>query len=182
MEQDINSPHRYLDGFFNLDENDIVADIGAAEGNFSLSIVEKVKKLYIFEYNPEWVKALHLTFGRWKEKVEIINKRVDDFDDGRHIRFDTFLKDHEMVTFLKIDVDGAEQRVLKSCHTILNEKGPIKIALCTYHRNNDEKDFTGLLGNYGFKVRPTKGYMIQYFDKQIKPPYLRKGLLMAYRD
>ena len=182
MEQDIGSPHRYQNGTFNLNENDVVADIGAAEGNFSLSVIEKVKKLYIFEYNREWVKALNATFAPWKDKVEIINKRVADFDDDKHIRFDTFLKDHDKVTFMKIDVDGAEQSVLNSCQPILKGNGPMKIALCTYHRNNDEKDFTTLLINNGFRVKPSKGYMIQYFDKQIKSPYLRRGLLMAIRD
>lgn len=39
--------HRYLDPYFNVGENDTVADIGAAEGFFSLSIIDMVKK-YIF--------------------------------------------------------------------------------------------------------------------------------------
>jgi len=52
---------------------------------------------------------------------------------------------------MKIDVDGAEQSVLNSCQPILKGNGPMKIALCTYHRNNDEKDFTTLLINNGFR-------------------------------
>lgn len=182
MEQDPGSPHRYLNGTFNINEDAVVADIGAAEGNFSLSIVEKVKKLYIFEYNRKWAESLNATFAPWKDKVEIINKRVADFDDAKNIRFDTFLKNHEKITFLKIDVDGAEQNVLNSCQTIFNDKEPIKIALCTYHRNNDETDFTRLLTNNGFRVKHSKGYMILYNDKQMKPPYLRRGLIMAIRD
>jgi hypothetical protein len=182
LEQDISSPHRYLNGVIYLNKNDVVADVGAAEGNFSLSVIEKIKKLYIFEYDREWVKALKLTFAPWKDKVEIVNKRVSDSDDAKNIRLDTFLKDRENVTFLKIDVDGAEQKVLNSCKTIINGSNPVKIALCTYHRNNDEKDFTRLLSDNGFRVKPSKGYMINYFDKQIKPPYLRRGLIMAFRD
>jgi len=181
MEQDIGSPHRYQSGTFNINKYDVVADIGAAEGNFSLSVIEKVKKLYIFEYNRDWVEALNATFAPWKDKVEIINKRVADFDDDKHIRFDTFLKDHDKVTFMKIDVDGAEQTVLNSCHTILNDKEPMKIALCTYHHNNDEQVFTSLLKRHGFTVTPSAGYMIQYYDKQIAAPYLRRGIIRAER-
>jgi len=40
-------PSQISEWHFNLNENDVVADIGAAEGNFSLSVIEKVKKLYI---------------------------------------------------------------------------------------------------------------------------------------
>jgi hypothetical protein len=182
MEQDTDSPHRYLNGSTNLDGNDVVADIGAAEGNFSLSIVEKVKKLYIFEGNRSWVEALNTTFARWKDKVEIVDKFVADFDDDRHVRLDDFLRDRDKITFLKIDVDGTEQKVLNSCLSVLKENRPMQIALCTYHRNGDEKDFTNLLRNVGFRVIPSKGYMINYFDKQIKPPYLRRGLILASRN
>ena len=48
-EQDLNSPHRYLTDSFTVGNDDVVADIGAAEGNFSLSVIEKIKKVYIFE-------------------------------------------------------------------------------------------------------------------------------------
>jgi hypothetical protein len=180
-EQDINSPHRYLNGFVSLSENDVVADIGAAEGNFSLSVIEKIRKLYIFENNPEWVKALKLTFEPWKDKVEIICKRVADYEDDKNIKFDTFMSGREKATFFKIDVEGAEEKVLNSCRKVLEGKDPVKIALCTYHRNDDEKDFTKLLTRYGFTVKLSKGYMVLYDDKKIKPPYLRRGLIMANR-
>jgi hypothetical protein len=38
---------------FDVDVDDIVGDIGAAEGSFGLSIVEKAKKLYLFEMDEE---------------------------------------------------------------------------------------------------------------------------------
>jgi predicted RNA methylase len=180
-EQDMKSPHRYLTGNFNVN-NDIIADIGAAEGNFSLSVIEKVKKLFIFEYDHEWSQALRATFAPWSEKVEIINKRVADFDDEKHISFDTFYKTRPEINFLKIDVDGAEANVLRSCHGILSPGKPVRIVLCTYHRDNDEEDFTSLLQNYGFKVSCSKGYMIHYFDKQMIAPYLRRGLIRAIRS
>ena len=47
LEQDPMSPHRYLSSTFNLDENDVLADFGAAEGNFTLSVIENIKKAYL---------------------------------------------------------------------------------------------------------------------------------------
>jgi hypothetical protein len=180
-EQDLKSPHRYISDYFYPDKNDVIVDIGAAEGNFSLSIIEKVKKVYLFEYDREWAEALEATFAPWKEKVEIIPKYVADFDDDGHIRLDTFLKTGKDITFLKIDVDGFEQKVLNGCRTLFESNTPLKVALCTYHKSNDEADFTNLLKGYGFKVATSEGFMINYYDKKLKAPWLRRGLIRAIR-
>jgi len=180
-EQDINSPHRYLTDSFTIGNEDVLADIGAAEGNFSLSVIEKVKKVYLFEYDHEWTEALKATFAPWAEKVEIINKYVADSDDESHVRFDTFYKEKKNITFLKIDVDGAESIVLDSCNEVFKSPESFKVALCTYHKNNDERDFTLLLKKHGFTVTPSKRYMIHYYDKKMKAPFLRRGLIRAVR-
>lgn len=180
-EQDLNSPHRYLTDSFSIAKDDVLADIGAAEGNFSLAVVDKVRKVYIFEYDQEWIEALRATFAPWSEKVEIINKFVSDHNDANHIRFDTFFENKKDVTFLKVDVDGAESVVLNSCNSVFNTRRPLKIVLCTYHKNNDEKDFTVLLKDFGFSITPSRGYMINYYDKKMTAPYLRRGLIRAVR-
>ena len=180
-EQDINSPHRYLSDSFTIVKDDVIADIGAAEGNFSLSVIDKIRKVYLFEYDREWVEALKATFAPWSHKVEIINKYVSDSDNESHVRFDTFFRKKRDITFLKIDVDGAEEIVLKSCYEVFKSPAPVKIALCTYHKNKDEKEFTLLLENYGFNITPSKGYMIHYYDKKMEAPYLRRGLIRAVR-
>ena len=88
-EQDPDSPHRYLSDSFYPEINDEIADIGAAEGNFSLSVIEKVRKIYLIENDPEWTEALNATFAPWKEKVDIIRKIL-------------IINWHEMSTRLKI--------------------------------------------------------------------------------
>jgi hypothetical protein len=180
-EQDFNSPHRYLTDSFTVGKDDVIADIGAAEGNFSLAVIDKVKKVYLFEYDQEWIETLRVTFAPWSEKIEIINKYVSDHNDATHIRFDTFIENKKDISFLKIDVDGAESVVLNSCDEIFKSQKPFKMALCTYHKNNDEMDFTLLLKNYGFSLTPSQGYMINYYDKKMKAPYLRRGLIRAVR-
>lgn len=178
-EQDINSPHRYITESFTIGNEDVLADIGAAEGNFSLSVIERIKKVYLFEYDKEWIEALQATFAPWPDKVEIINKFVSDKNDESNIRLDTFFDNTKDINFLKIDVDGAESIVLDSCDKVFKTRQSFKIALCTYHKNDDEKEFTSLLKNYGFHITPSKGYMIHYYDKKMKAPYLRRGLIRA---
>jgi hypothetical protein len=180
-EQDAQSPHRYLADGFDMDKDEVLADIGAAEGNFSLSVIEKVKKVYLFEYDREWTEALQATFAPWKDKVVITGKFVSDVNDNSHVRLDTFYEQYKDLTFIKIDVDGAEDIVLESCKGIFASGLPFKIALCTYHKNNDEEKFTSLLREKGFNVTPSRGYMIHYYDKKMKEPYLRRGLVRAVR-
>ena len=180
-EQDPKSPHRYLDGSFAPGENDIIADIGAAEGNFSLSVVDRVGKIYLFEYDRRWIEALKATFAPWKDKVEIVDKYAGDVNDSSHVSIDSFFAEREFPAFIKIDVDGSEDSVLKGCNKVFQSGKPMKVALCTYHKNDDEKIFTAFMENVGFTVTPSKGYMIHFYDKKIRPPYLRRGLLRASR-
>jgi len=75
-EQDPLSPHRYLVDDFNVEKDEIVADIGAAEGIFGLMIIDKVGKIYLFEPDNKWHQALHATFKPWENKIEIVPKIV----------------------------------------------------------------------------------------------------------
>lgn len=59
--------------------NSIVADIGTAEGIFALNIIHSVKKVYLFECDPEWIIPLEKTFAPWINKIEIVNLIRDMF-------------------------------------------------------------------------------------------------------
>jgi hypothetical protein len=180
-EQDAQSPHRYLSDNFNIENGEILADIGVAEGNFALGAVEKAKALYLFETDKEWIEALNATFEPWKEKVNIINKYVGDKNNSKQTTLDDFFKEGEAITFLKIDVDGAEAKLLKGCERILSHQSPLKVALCTYHKQEDEKEFNSLLTQKGFNISHSDGYMLFYTDKKIKAPYFRRGLIRAVK-
>lgn len=92
MEQDVASPHRYLTADFQVDNGDVVVDAGAADGNFSLSVVEKAGAIYIFETESEWIEALEATFAPWKEKVHIVNKFISNVNDARNATLDDFCR------------------------------------------------------------------------------------------
>jgi hypothetical protein len=179
IEQDANSPHRYLSNEFSVEDQDVIADIGVAEGNFALSVVEKAKRLYLFEADEEWIEALNATFAPWRDKVHIINKFVSDKNDRKNITLDKFFEGHNKIDFLKIDIEGAETGLLKGSKRILSSQGRSKVALCTYHKQNDETVFAEILEGNGFEVSYTRGYMILVWDKNIRAPYLRRGLIRA---
>lgn len=177
IDQDSDSPHLYLTDNFSLNANDIIADIGCAEGNFTLSNIENVKKAYLFESDIEWIAALRATFQPWNDKVEIINKHVTNVDSDKTLNINSFYNTAKDITFFKVDIEGEEQNFLRACEPIFNSNLSFKMAICTYHKQNDEKDFTKQLIDFGFNVEASKGYMIFIYDKLIKKPYFRKGLL-----
>lgn len=122
-EQDGDSPHRYFNGHERYpDRQDIVADIGAAEGNFGLEVVGLCKKVYLFEYDDEWMMPLKKTFSKWGDKVEIIKKYVGETDDDARVRLDSFFADRE-VSFIKADIEGAEEEMLYGGGGNIREEG-----------------------------------------------------------
>ena len=181
-EQDPQSPHRYLTDRFKIEDGEVLVDIGVAEGNFALGAVEKASRLILFETDKEWIEALNATFEPWKEKVLIINKFVSDITNATNTTLDDFLAPGEKISFLKIDVDGAESRLLNGCKRVLKEQKPLKLAICTYHKQDDEKDFKALLSRNGFETSHSNGFMLFYYDKKMKAPFLRRGLIRAVKQ
>ena len=182
LDQDSNSPHLYLTPNFNLAADDVIADIGAAEGNFSLSNVDIVKKIHLFEYDPEWIEALTATFKPWKNKVEIHNKFVSNADLEKTISIDRFTEMNAKISFFKVDIEGEEAKFLDGAKNYLESQPRLKMVICTYHKEGDEAKFTQTLQNHHFNVRPSDRYMIFYHDQKIKAPYLRRGILRAEKN
>jgi hypothetical protein len=180
-EQDIRSPHRYLTEQFTFDNGEILVDVGTAEGNFALSIVEKASRLILFEADKEWIEPLRATFEPWKNKVLIVKKFVSDISNSNNIKLDDYISGVNSGIFLKIDVEGAESRVLKGSKRILSELNPLKVAICTYHKQEDEKEFSSILTHNGFEISHSNGYMLFFYDKKMKAPYFRRGLIRAVR-
>jgi hypothetical protein len=177
VEQHANSPHLYLKKGFDVAEGDFVLDIGAAEGNFSLDIVERAGKVIIIEAEEHWIEALNATFEPWKEKVEIIHKYISDTNSNRCATLKSIVGE-QSVDFLKLDVEGAELSILNSSAELLRRKQIKKVAVCTYHKKNDEKQFSQLLQDYGYEISQTPGIMLFVYGK-LTPPYFRKVLLQA---
>ncbi|GAB3195525.1 hypothetical protein ABID22_001515 [Pontibacter aydingkolensis] len=180
LEQDLKSPHRYLADSFVVERGDVVVDAGAAEGNFALSVVEQVKKLYLFETDNEWVEALEATFAPWKDKVEIINKYVSNTNNEHYLTLDNFFEGKGAVNFIKADVEGAEADLLEGSKNILQNQ-QLKVAITTYHKQEDETELNDMLQQSGFKTEFSDGYMLFPHYGPFKPPYFRRGLIRAMK-
>lgn len=160
IEQDIRCAHRYVVSYEEL-AGRILLDIGCAEASFALDVVDKVEKIYLFEYDPEWEEALKLTFSSWPDRVEIIRKYVSDTNNNNHITIDTFMdKRKKQGLFLKMDIEGYERKALTGAKKLLEEAKDIKMAICVYHQKNDPEFFSELLTDKGFSCSFSNGYMI----------------------
>ncbi len=127
------SAHCYLSDSFDVNENDIVADIGAAEGLFSLYIVDRVKKIYLFEVDETWLAPLYATFKPYRAKVVIENKFITNIDQWEFATCDKYFRDKE-VNLVKMDIEGEEQKALLGCRELLKRKN-IRWLITTYHRS-----------------------------------------------
>lgn len=135
-------------------------DIGAAEGIFALDTIDLTKEVYLFEYEDFWKEPLEATFSPWREKVHIVKKYVGDNDLGVNISLNTFCKEKDTSDyFIKMDIEGAEMQALKGAEQILMYSKP-RLAICTYHRQNDAKEISSYLIGLGYSLSFTKGYIL----------------------
>ncbi|MCK9414265.1 MAG: FkbM family methyltransferase [Prolixibacteraceae bacterium] len=180
-EQDIRSPHCYETDGFKVEKGDVLVDIGAAEGIFALSNVEQAEQIVLFESSKEWLEPLAATFGPWIGKVTIVNKFVGDVTNTKCVTLDDYFLPEEKLSFLKIDVEGAESRLLNGCKRILSKVKSLKVAICTYHNDEDEVKLNVTLKQNGFETSHSDGFLIIYTDRKLKAPYLRRGLIRAVK-
>jgi hypothetical protein len=185
IEQDVNSPHYYFGkGEYLPSKDDVIADIGAAEGIWALAMIERCGLVYLFESDGEWIKALKATFAPWSDKVVIVNKFVGAEDDGENIiTLDSFFAD-KRIDCVKADIEGAEEDMLRGGETVFRDKVS-KAVICSYHKPGDEQMIKSYLDAYGFERTETSdGYMIfgAFEEEILKPPYLSRGLVFAGRD
>ncbi|SFC74328.1 FkbM family methyltransferase [Butyrivibrio sp. YAB3001] len=180
-EQSLESPHRYLTEDFNVENGGVVFDIGGAEGNFSLTVIDKASKIYIFECDEEWIEALKLTFADYSDKIEIVKKYVSDKDSERTITIDTAMKNYNVnsVDMVKMDIEGAEISAIKGAKQSIDSGMIMKWAVCTYHNPKDAEIISNLLSSY--KREYSKGYMMHAIWQlhNLKYPYWVKGVLRA---
>lgn len=174
------APHQYQSENVKVEQGDIVVDIGAAEGLFSLDIIDKVNKVILIENDEKWLKPLRATFEPYKDKVTIINKSISDKDNKNEVTLETCLKKLEIKgLFIKMDIEGYETTAIRINENILSKPYKTRLVCCTYHNQNDANELEELFKNYGYKTEFSDGYMIFRYDENISPPYFRKGVIRA---
>lgn len=181
-EQSNDSPHKYTDSNFTVEEDSIIIDAGCAEGEFSLENIEKAKHIYLFESDADWNRILQKTFQPWNSKVTIVNKFVSDVDDKDNVTLSNYFRSikNEKV-FLKMDLEGYALRALKGSTELIN-RNDCKVACASYHyynEANDILDFWKENNKDNYRVGTTKGVVFPWFFKDMKYPYFRKGIIRA---
>ena len=157
MEQDRESPHKHTDENFGIEKGNVVVDIGVAEGNFSLQVIDRVSRLYIIESDDGWIEALRETFRDYKEKVIIIQKFVTSVDEGKYATLDSLIE--EPVNFIKMDIEGNEWDALLGAEKLIGRSKNLKCAVCAYHGDFDEILIKDTFRKYGMNFSTTRGYM-----------------------
>ena len=178
VEQDDRSPHKYV--ITEDIDGGVLADLGTAEGIFTLDVIERVKHAYLFECDPEWVSALQATFMPWKNKVTIVSKFVGNCNDDKCVTLDNFFSDKEL-DYVKADIEGAEIDMLLGGESSFRSK--IKAAnICLYHRSTDAERIHGLLASYGYKCQVNDGYILIVNEQEMPLDWLRRGVTLARRE
>ncbi len=181
IEQHPASPHCYFRDNRCPGSEDVVADVGAAEGIFTLDIIDQVKKAYLFECDPDWTAALEKTLEPFGDKVELVKKYVGDKTGGNSIALDDFFAGKD-ITYLKADIEGAEESAILGGSKIVFPKKLRRVLLCTYHRKDDETRLAAMLANLGYKTILNPGYMLFFYAADFGPPYIRRGVLYGERS
>ncbi|MDR2882494.1 MAG: FkbM family methyltransferase [Alistipes sp.] len=181
-EQDHASPHCYLAPRFEVREGDVLLDIGAAEGIWALDNVEKASRVVLFEAKQEWIGALERTFAPWRNKVTIVDKYASDMADADSVTVDAVVRRERLdgPLLLKIDVEGAEERVLDGAGEVL-ARPDTRAVICTYHRQDDHTELSEKMRRLGFRVDTSRGYMLFVFARDLQPPFFRRGMIYCKR-
>lgn len=180
IEQDEKSPHLYFTKELQDRSFRKVVDLGAAEGNFTLEIIDRCDKAYIFECDEGWIEALNATFAPWKEKVTVVPAVVSNVTRDNRMTLDHYFKDDlENIDLIKIDIEGHEVQALQGAEKVLDQNKQTRILICAYHYQNEESEIRRYLS--GWHLEHRNGYIVMIDDKRQKKPYLRRGILEASR-
>ena len=180
MEQDVESPHCYLDRTRDNLKGDILIDAGAAEGFFALDNINSFSRIIIIECEKEWIEALKITFQEELKsgKVEIVDRYLSDVVSDNEITIDKLLEGEEDILSItvKMDIEGYECKALCGAKETLSRNINENFFIAAYHKKDDERDIRRCLEN--FELESTKGYLV-FTEGTDKKNLLRKGVIRA---
>ena len=179
QEQDAQSPHCYLtEGLLSRYGYRFrtVLDLGAAEGNFSLSVVDNASKIYMFERDGQMIEALEKTFAPYWQKVRIVRKFVSDYTDEVFTSLDDYFSGDMPtdVDLIKMDIEGAEQASVRGMKKLLECNPCATVLVCAYHSKEAEREIRALLPEYEITAR--RGYMVLWWGTSIFSSEKARGL------
>lgn len=154
----------YVDYFHPIvspEENDVIIDGGAWKGDSCLDFNTKLKencKIYSFEPDNNNYKILSentklyenivpVKFGLsdkndilyFSESTHDMQHQIVEYETNIKIEvlsLDNFIKNKEIINFIKMDIEGSEVQALIGAKELLEKQKP-KLAICIYHLYND---------------------------------------------
>lgn len=177
IEQSTDSPHLYIPGNKKIKKNAVIVDAGAREGNFSIQYADTCRKLYIVECEKMWCRALEKTFRPYREKVQIINKFLDDKNSVKTGTLDSLIDGP--IDFMKMDIEGMELKALRGAENCLKKSNAF-CSICSYHNRGDEQAIKDIMRDYGYHTETSKGYMFFLWDDNFYQELdARRGIVYA---
>ena len=176
-----NGSEYFIDDFFNKENDEVFVDGGGYDGDTIEEFIEwtknRYKKIYSFEPQKDKAELIRNKLWRYDGKVELFEKGLYDyatelsFCDGNKvlsgkigeegatskiqtIDIDSAIK--ERVTFIKMDIEGAELNALMGAKETILKYRP-KLAICLYHKPMDmwqiPRYIDSLVPEYKFHIR-----------------------------
>ena len=148
-----------------VQEEEVFVDCGAFDGDTSIEFKkwckENYKHIYAFEPDEDnnslckqnldedihkgkctvfnkgtWSKETILEFSKNSDEASHICEGGTEKIGVLSLDAELFYKKNEKVTFIKMDIEGAELETLKGASRIITEQKP-KLAVCVYHKPED---------------------------------------------
>ena len=146
-----------------------------AEGNFSLDIIDRVKKIYLIETDDDWLEALKMTFREYEDKVQIVKGYVSSVEEGPFVTLDSIIS--EPVNFIKMDIEGNEWDALQGAAKLIQKSENIRCAICSYHSDFDQTLIEAFFDGMDIKHNTSDGYM--WFPWKVRQNYVSTRLNRA---
>ena len=147
--------------------NDLVIDVGANFGVFSVYAAMKGARVYAFEPVPESIRILEQAIALNHCSVEVLPVALTNYSGNMNIKYwpnrlsgasavlledapvavtvpamtlDQWVQKHQInrIDFLKADIEGSERDLLRGAVETISRFKP-KLAICTYHRSDDKQ-------------------------------------------
>jgi len=185
---DFTYEHYFDLDIINCDKNEVFLDIGAYIGDTVQSYIRvfgegNYKKIYCYEITEETFYKLKRNTSKY-ENIEYrmkgvsnksgyaslntngensSNKLVDD--NAANIVITTIDEDiNEEVTFIKMDIEGAEKSALEGCKNHIKRSHP-KLAISIYHNNEDIWKVAELIK----EIDTTYKFYMRYYGGNLYP-------------
>ncbi|MDD3405874.1 MAG: hypothetical protein EOM76_00145 [Sphingobacteriia bacterium] len=181
-EQDAESPHHYWTKKTTFNDQ-ILFDIGAAEGLITLDHITELKHAYLFECDSLWIEALKATFKPYADKISLVGQYVAEKTDPQtnFISIDDFSKQKNITPdLIKMDIEGFEEAAICGCERTIKQSPKIEIEVCAYHKPQAYEQLNKQLTNLGCTCLANPGYIYFYNDQ--RKPLLRKGVIHAVKE